>query len=458
MSSSNNSQEVVKTSKRTRYAAVGTGGRIPMFIDPLVRDFIESGELVGLCDISQARMDYHRERLTKNYGAPDTPTYPISDFLLMIQETKPDVVIVCTTDATHHEYIIAALEAGCDVITEKPMTTDEAKCAAILEAVQRTGRKVRVTFNYRWTAGTTKVRELLQNGTIGRIHAVNLEYQLNTSHGADYFRRWHAHKEHSGGLLIHKSTHHFDLVNWWLNSIPSEVFAWGDLKFYGRENAIQRGDEQLTTYERYEDAPSDNKDPFYFALTDEPLQALYGEKSQAETGYIRNKNVFRDGISIEDTMSVLVKYRGGEVLNYSLVAYSPQEGFRVTFTGDRGRIEYTETHAAHVITGSSDVELGEEQSGHSTHLRVIPHFQKGYDVEIVSLKGGHGGGDPLIQQQIFAANPPEEIYGRNAGHEQGAASMLIGAAANRSMNTGLPIKIEDLCPLKPEAVRLEDLT
>jgi predicted dehydrogenase len=428
-----------------------------MFIDPLVRNFTSAGELVGLCDISQSRMNYHRERLMKDYGAPDTPTYPTSDFLLMIKETRPDVVIVCTTDATHHEYIIAALEAGCDVITEKPMTTDETKCAAILEAVERTGHKVRVAFNYRWAPGPTKVRELLQNNIIGRIHSVNLEYQLNTSHGADYFRRWHSHKENSGGLLVHKSTHHFDLVNWWLNSVPSEVFAWGSLKFYGRENAIRRGDEQFTSYERYGETPPETNDPFYFGLNDEPLQALYGAKSEEETGYVRNKNVFRDDISIEDTMSVLVKYRGGEVLNYSLVAYSPKEGFRVTFSGDRGRIEYTEMHESHIITGASDVELGDQQSGHLKHLRVIPHFQNGYDVDIIEAKGGHGGGDPLLQEQIFSLNSPEEIYGRNAGHEQGAASMLIGAAANRSMESGLPVTIQNLCPLRPSAKRLDEL-
>ena len=64
---------------------------------------------------------------------------------------------------------------------------------------------------------------------------------LDTSHGADYFRRWHREKDKSGGLLVHKSTHHFDLVNWWLASSPKTVFAMGGLRFYGRENAEGRG-------------------------------------------------------------------------------------------------------------------------------------------------------------------------------------------------------------------------
>ncbi len=444
---------------KTRYAAVGTGGRIPMFIDPLVRDFKAQVELVALCDASLTRARFHQGRLMREYGYPEVPLFPADAFERMISETRPDVVIVCTVDATHHDYIIRALSAGCDVVTEKPMTTDEKKCRAILEAVQKTGHQVRVSFNYRWGPGPSKVRELLQSGVIGAVQTVNLEYQLNTSHGADYFRRWHSDKASSGGLLVHKSTHHFDLVNWWINAIPEEVFAWGGLKFYGRDNAVKRGHEQFTGYERYTGAAEAKDDPFAFALDeDEMLRGLYSE-AEAESGYIRDRNVFRDDISIEDTMAVLVKYRTGAVLNYSLVAYSPQEGFRVSFTGDRGRIEYREQHASHIIIGQSDSQLAEEtqHDGTHLHLRVIPMFGQGYDVPIETGSGDHGGGDPLLQRRIFDPASSAETLGRDAGHEQGAASILVGVAANHSMQNGLPVRIDDLCSLRPEARHLSEL-
>jgi predicted dehydrogenase len=62
----------------------------------------------------------------------------------MLAQTHPDLVIVTTTDATHHLYIIAAMQRGCDVITEKPITTDREKLSAIMQAVERTGRVLRV--------------------------------------------------------------------------------------------------------------------------------------------------------------------------------------------------------------------------------------------------------------------------------------------------------------------------
>jgi predicted dehydrogenase len=447
-------------SEKKRYAAVGTGGRIPMFIDPLVRDYKDNCELVGLCDASLVRANYHRERLKSDYGYHDVPVFPASDFEKMVHETRPDVVIVCTMDATHHEYIIKALHLGCDVVTEKPMTTDDEKCRAIFQAVEETGRSVRVTFNYRWSAGCTKVRELIQNGTIGNVKAVNLEYMLDTSHGADYFRRWHSTKECSGGLLVHKSTHHFDLVNWWINSIPQEVFAFGDLAFYGKENAVARGDEKLTRYDRYTGVEEAKDDPFALQLNEGSGKAIYKD-AEEESGYIRDQNVFRAGINIEDMMGVLVKYRSGVLLTYSLTAFNPIEGFRVHFVGDKGRIEYSEMHTSHIIQGQSDEELGEQQKSKAEEpirLVVYPMFSKEpYKVPIQLSAGGHGGGDPLIQEQIFSDNPPQEIFGRNAGHEQGAASILIGVAGNRSIATGQRVSINDLCQLKPGAKKLDEL-
>jgi predicted dehydrogenase len=445
---------------RRRYAYVGTGGRVRMFLDPVATRFAGDAEIVALCDVSLVRANYHRERLQAAFGYAEVPVFGAADFGRMLQETRPDVVVVCTMDSEHDRYIVAALRGGCDVVTEKPLTVNAPKCAAIFAAVRETGRAVRVAFNYRWSPGATKVREVLASGAIGAVHHVTMEYLLNTSHGADYFRRWHAHKEKSGGLLVHKSTHHFDLVNWWMDAIPETVFAQGTLAFYGRANALRRADEQWTRYPRYLGHAADN-DPFRYDYSNSMLEDteyernLYLGAAEQETGYIRDQNVFREGITIEDVMNVLVRYRGGALLNYSLNAFSPYEGYRVAFTGDRGRIEYREWHGAHVI--------GEKKSGaeHAVpaqpELRVFPHFLPSYAVEIDRASGGHGGGDPLLQQEIFSAQPPADLLHRTAGHEQGAASALVGIAANQSMAEGRPVNLSQVFALRPDASRLSEL-
>ena len=439
--------------KRLKYAAVGTGGRIPMFIDPIVSRFREDSELVGLCDTSEVRRTYHQQRLAREYGIDPVPAY--GDFDRMLSEQRPDVVIVCTPDHLHHEYIIRSLDFGADVISEKPLTIDAGKCRAIFEAVERSGRRIRTTFNMRWMPGVSKVRELIAQGAIGRVRHVDFEYFLDTTHGADYFRRWHSQKACSGGLLLHKSTHHFDLVNWWIDGIPSLVFAMGGLVFYGKSNAIERGEEARTRYPRYTGYAEAAGDPFNLDMEKDPTMRELYLHAEEETGYLRDRNVFRDGIDIEDSMSLLIKYRSGAVMTYSLNAYSPREGFRATISGDAGRIEYSERIATHIITGDKDIK--QQQGGSSINLTLQKLFGPELQIEVPNPEGVHGGGDVLLQEQMFSSHPPADPLGRSAGHEQGAMSLLIGAAANQSITTECAVKIDDLLCVRPGVWQLSDL-
>jgi len=446
--------------KKQRIALVGTGGRGLSFVEPIVSLYHESVDLVALCDLSAKRLAYYNDLLSARWGRSTVPTYLAPDFDRLLKEQRPDRIIICTKDSTHADYIVRSLDAGCDVITEKPMTIDESSCRRILDAVARSGRKVQVTFNYRWGAFRTKVREAIAGGAIGRVKSVNLEYLLDTSHGADYFRRWHSSLQESGGLLVHKSTHHFDLVNWWLDAIPERVFAQGDLAFYGRANAVARGDTALTAYPRYTGCES-GSDPFALDLrSTESFRRLYLE-AEADSGYLRDRNVFRDGIDIFDQMSAIVRYRTGELLTYSLVAYSPREGMRVTFNGDRGRLEYYEFTGSHMNRAVASDQFQHEHHGSAEAagewIRVYPHFQPSYELSVPASEGPHGGADRVMVEQLFSPAPPPDAWARTAGHEQGAASILVGIAANRSIATGQPVRLDQLVALRPELTRLRDL-
>lgn len=435
------------SNSRKRYALVGTGGRGMMFVRALCETYAESAQLVALCDVSQARMDVYNQTVQDHFAGDPLPTYLAADFDRMVAETKPDTVIVTTMDATHHIYIIRAMELGCDAISEKPMTTDDEKARAIFDAIQRTGRNLRVTFNYRYAPIATKVRELLMQGKIGKPLHVNFQWVLDTSHGADYFRRWHREKDKSGGLLVHKATHHFDLINWWIDSIPEEVFAMGKLAFYGRENAAARGESYA--YDRYTGEVAAKDDPFALRLDENPsLKALYLD-AEAESGYIRDRNVFGDNISAEDTMAVTARYRNGALLTYSLLAYSPWEGYRVALTGDKGRIEIdlVEAIGKTFVAGEEetleDLEKARAAFG-LTQIRHYPMFGVPREVTFSEGVGGHGGGDRVMLEQIFAPNPPADPFHRAASHIDGAASILMGIAANKSIATGQSVKVREL--------------
>ena len=428
---------------KKRFALVGTGSRAGMYVRAILDEFPENNELVALCDLSQTRMQFYNDRITQ-HGLDALPTYHPDDFDKMIAETKPDTVIVTTMDATHHQYISRAMELGCDAITEKPMTTDAEKAQQIFDTIDKTGKSLVVTFNYRYAPAYTKLRELVMDGVIGRPLFVDFSWLLDTHHGADYFRRWHREKHNSGGLMVHKATHHFDLVNWWINSYPAEVFALGDLKFYGKDNAETRGESY--DYIRYTGEPSAQDDPFGLFLDKDPnLTRLYLD-AEDETGYLRDQNVFGEPITIEDTMCVTARYQNGVLLSYSLVAYAPWEGLKVAITGTKGRIELDVVEAVEQDTSDEkDIDLTASK-GTFKHkeIRAYPMFQKPYQVEIPAAAGGHGGADPVMLGQIFGSNPSHDRFNRAASHLDGAASIMMGISANESMKTGQMIKVDDL--------------
>lgn len=426
---------------KKRYAQVGIGGRARFFYQAIAGEFRETSELVALCDINQTRMNYANKVLTEEYRLKPVPTYKAEEFEQMIRKEKPDYVIVTSIDRTHHKYIIRAMELGCDVITEKPMTIDEEKAQEIVDAIHRTGRNLRVTFNYRYAPHNTRIRELIMDGAIGEVYSVHFEWLLNTQHGADYFRRWHRDKRNSGGLLVHKATHHFDLVNFWLGSQPKTVFAMGDLRFYGRENAEKRG---VTKFYSRAFGSEYAKDD-YFALHMEDngqLKELY-LNAEKDDGYIRDQSVFGDGISIEDTMGVMVRYRNKAIMTYSLNAYLPWEGYRVAFNGSKGRIQVLAAENSYVNAGGAkDVE----GSVKKISIAVFPMFAEPYEVPVDGLEGGHGGGDPVLLNDIFGT-PGEDRFKRAASYVDGAMSILTGIAANKSIATGMPVQIDNLIKL-----------
>ncbi|UOX91904.1 Gfo/Idh/MocA family oxidoreductase [Amycolatopsis sp. FBCC-B4732] len=417
-----------------RYAIVGLGSRAGLFAGALAGS--PRAELAAFCDTNETRMRVHNGWL-----GTAVPGYRPGDFTAMLAKERIDVVVVCTPDHTHADYVVAALEAGCDVVTEKPMTTDVDGARRILDARRETGRSVRVTFNYRYNPVHRRVRELLAAGAIGEIGSVEFSWLLDTAHGADYFRRWHRDKANSGGLLVHKSGHHFDLVNWWLGRGPETVFALGRLFFYGEENGQRHG--QRTDYAR---GTGTTGDPFALDLDRSPrLRALYRD-AEAEDGYLRDRTVFAPGISIEDDLSVLVRHQGGAVLNYHLHAYSPREGYRVAFSGSGGRLELDvreNEHAVGAAKSVADLPPGVVPEPGRARLTLQRLWAPPEVVLDQVLGDGHGGGDERMLAELLGDAEPDGL-GCAAGHDAGLAALLTGLAANRSLATGRPVAVAEL--------------
>ncbi|NDV00184.1 Gfo/Idh/MocA family protein [Pseudoroseicyclus tamaricis] len=407
------------------YALVGTGARHKMFTRAVTETFGTPSDLLGLCDSNTVRLT--RSAASVPESGNGVATYAAEDFDRMLAEQKPSTVIVTVPDNHHHDYIVRALHAGCDVVTEKPMTMDLEKLKAILDAQEETGRKVTVTFNYRYTPARTQLKDILMKGTIGEITAVDFRWHLDRVHGADYFRRWHRNKENSGGLLVHKATHHFDLMNWWLGSEPVTVQANGQRGFYTPQMAAELGLADHGPRCQECDLPCDYR---LDIAADEALRELYLE-AEGQDGYIRDKCVFDADITIEDLMQLSVAYRSGATMTYSLCAYSPWEGLEILFYGTKGTLSHRHVEVHGVFGGKRDVAVRDNMET-TLHLAGQPP-QK---IDVWHGEGDHGGADPVMLGYLFDEGAGEDPYGRTSTHVDGAWSILTGIAGNRSIAEG----------------------
>jgi len=426
---------------KKRYAIVGVGSRAYLYLDAIQTTHADKAELVGVCDTNAGRLELARAHARKA-GRAEPAAYEAAAFDKMIAETKPDTVVVTSVDATHADYICHAMELGCDVITEKPMTTDAEKCRRILETRRRTGRHCRVAFNYRYMPVRGQIKELLVGGIIGDVMSVDFHWMLDTHHGADYFRRWHGHKRFSGGLMVHKATHHFDLVNWWLSAVPVSVRAAGRRGFYTPAMAKRLG---LTgAHERCQTCPEKKKCAFELDLAKDPkLKALYLDQEKHD-GYFRDRCVFRPEIDIEDSMNVVVTYDSDAILCYSVNAFAAWEGYVVTFNGSKGRLEHKVVEAVSAPFGSANVPG--QVKDYDVSVRVFPLRKPAYDVAPRTGKGSHGGGDAVMLADLFSPAPATDPLRRAADERGGAYSILVGVAANRCFATGETVRIADLVP------------
>jgi predicted dehydrogenase len=444
--------ERAKNPHKTRYAVCGLSNRAIGAYIPALTDsspFAGYGELVAILDQDAARMQAYRD-----LKGLDVPYYTSEAFDRMIEETRPDVVIVTVPDGAHAEYIVKALEQDLDVVTEKPMVIDGDQALAVIHAERQSRGSVRVTHNYRYVQAHMQIKRMIQAGLLGRITNVELSWNIDTFHGSSYFYRWNRDRALSGGLTITKGCHHFDLVNWWLGDVPAQVFAYGALNYYGAKSphnpAVAEG-RAYSTSEQLTHCPYRRRwAPGLTTPEDDHLRP--GEPSFSLPNPVqyppeRPLYIYDEEIAIEDTYSAVVRYRKGASLAYSANFSAPWEGYTLGINGTHGRLESIHyTAPSRCPFPTSDRQT----------ITYFPIFGERQIHETRVVAGGHGGADPLLMRDLFTGLSQEskelEI---SATSIDGAYAVVVGEAIWRSVQENRPIAIAELLPLTAQETEKE---
>ncbi len=426
--------------QKKRYVICGVSTRaIHFYVQSMLENFKQTTEIVGLLDIDPRRFEVCRE---VNPSLPaDLPCYMPDEFEKMIRETSPDVVLVAGMDCTHVSYIVKALEMGLDVVTEKPMCTNTEDCLRILEAEKRSKGSVICTFNYRYAPIHRAIKEMVMEGKVGRVTHVDLNWYIDIKHGSSYFNRWNRMRKNSGSLCIHKSTHHFDLVNWWLGDIPADVHAFGALNYYGDKGPLNpskkdgricsKCDERMKCayYARWATRNSTVE------IVDDHIGGFDNKNGTLFTNYSPEMCIFDSEIDIPDTYVVNVRYKSGALLNYSANFSTPYEGYRLAINGTKGRIEAEDWSKARQCYPFEFEKL-------TPSMDYYPLFGGRQHIQLPAAVGGHGGGDPLLLEDVFLGPDPLRKYQILADSADARNSILLGDAVWNSIHEEKPIHLD----------------
>jgi len=433
---------------KARYALCGLSVRgIYQFALPLLGrnrpggpNFDETATLVAILDPDRARVAAFLEKTGLSI-----PHFTPRQMKRLLRETRPDFLVVAGPDATHCNQIIAGLEAGCEVIVEKPMVTTIRDARRVIAAEEATGRSIRVAHNFRYPPLHRRLKKLIHSGTLGRITNIDFTYNLDTWHGSSYFYRWNREVRHSGGLAIHKGSHHFDLVNWWIDDAPESVFAFGAINYYGPDGALRPRDADGTPFPPEEEKRHCPVFKAHYARRIDPASTdirtgwdEYSLPAGHQYPPSQHRYIYDEEVDSEDTISAVVRFRGGASMNYSCNFCSPWEGYRLGINGTKARAEIT--HSIDPNPTGKAAPIPPESK-----ITLFPLFGEPEIIDVPPETGGHGGADFAIQSDLFGI-PSDECkkYQLVADSRAGARAIAVGEAIRTSIRTGRLIRINPM--------------
>jgi len=202
---------------RIGYGIVGVGS-ISLRAHIPALSMMDDVDIVALCNPSRGKLEQGAALCRR------VPTM-LEDYRDLIAMPDVDVVVVASPNDTHREITLAALAAGKHVLCEKPMATTLDDCLAVRQAAEGYGHILQYGLELRYAELYRRMAQIIQEGQIGRLRMLFCkEFRGPMLPGSG---GWRSDRSRSGGVLLEKNCHHFDLFNWFAQSEPVRVAAMG---------------------------------------------------------------------------------------------------------------------------------------------------------------------------------------------------------------------------------------
>ncbi|MCM0646990.1 Gfo/Idh/MocA family oxidoreductase [Clostridium swellfunianum] len=385
--------------KKFKIGVIGTGMRTMFLMNEILKR--EELEVVAVCDINQESLNM----ITDNYKV-SWDQY--KDYKELLAREDIEGVIIASPDYCHEEQAIAAFEAGKHIFLEKPVAITVEGAKKVLKKRDESGKTLLVGFVLRYNKLYKKMKELIESGVIGELKTGWILHSVGA--GSDwYFHDWHGLMENTGGLLLQKGSHDFDIINWIVDSKVKRVAAMGSRDFFKgdkpNELVCEKCSERNNCGEAIKEKWMSWKTP-------------NGNQTNLLYNIWRNKCVYRQEVDVPDNHQVLLEYENGVKISYLECHYTPDDNREYIFIGTKGKLK---------LDDANDTITIQIRNGMYDRKEKIVY-------ENLQSSEGHGGGDKYILDDfVYALETGKQP---NAGGEAGYYAIEAGLAAHKAINDG----------------------
>ena len=337
-----------------------------------------------------------------------------------------------SSDTTHYASTMAAMEAGYQVLTEKPVATSPEQCVSLARTADSLGADVWVCHELRNTNYFSTVREIVRSGRLGEIVHVGHRENVSYWHMAHSFIRgnW-SNKSTSGPMILTKCCHDFDILSWILGMRVKRLSSFGSLRHYRPERAPHPDVPERCT----DGCPVEDECPFYAPriYLGERMELLAGSVSldTSRAGVMRGletgphgKCVYRAGNDVVDHQVVSMETDDGLTVTLTMHGHSHVEGRTMRYDGSR----------ATLIGDFSDPE---------PDIVVHDHLSESSERIVPYASAGHGGGDERLMAAFVRAVRDGDRTGLSNVQEAVQTHLLAFAAEESRLNGGVLIDMDE---------------
>lgn len=363
----------------------------------------------------------------------------VDDWKQLLARPKfADVAVIGTQDNMHYEPALKAIELGYDILLEKPVAQTAQECADIAVAARKKGVRILVCHVLRYTPFYGKVKELLMAGTIGEVVSVEMVEAIGHTHFAHSFVRgpWKSAEE-STPLLVAKSCHDMDMVQWLVGKDCTRVQSFGSLTHFTQANKPAGAPKRCLEGCPVGDTCPYNSVRFYYEdekcswrrLTTQGLAKEYWPTNDEVMEALRTRDfglcVYQANNDVCDHQVVNLEFEGGVTASFSVNAFNKGGRF-VRIYGTKGELT--------AYAADTEIQLFTFED-ERTWTVSVPKIDE-------TIFGGHGGGDEGIVRELYDYLDDSYSGFRAADIQTSVRNHLIAFAAEQARHEGTVVSMD----------------